>query len=78
MGSLKRLQVRLARLEARAAGLSDQGGQKMRPRTCNLYKLHVHTWATGGSFEDILEKDRDLTLWEEASKYGPVFLGLVR
>ena len=40
--------------------------------------LHVHTWATGGSFEDIAEKNCDSSLWETVSTYGPVFLGLVR
>ena len=50
----------------------------MRSRTCDLYEQHVHTWLMGGSFEDIPEKDRNPTLWEEASKYGPVWLGLVR
>ena len=77
MGSLKRLEKRLACLEARVGGAPNEGGQKMRYRTCNLYELHVHTWATGRSFEDIPEKDREPSLWEEASKYGPVFLGLV-
>jgi len=78
MGSLKGLRARLARLEARKGGSSKQGAPKVTPRTDHLHVLHVHTWATGGSFEDIPGKERDPSLWKTASKYGPVFLGLVR
>ena len=80
MGSLKSLRERLVRLEARkGGGSSSQGAPKAtHPRTDDVDVLHVHTWASGGSFEDIAEKDRDPELWETASKYGPVFLGLVR
>jgi hypothetical protein len=75
MGSLKKLRERLARLEARKGGSSSPGAPKT-PSTD--YLLHCHTWAAGGSFEDIPEKNRDASLWETVSTYGPVFLGLIR
>ena len=78
MGSLKKLRERLARLEARKGGTSSYGAPKVTPAGTDHLVLHVHTWATGGSFEDIPGKERDPSLWKRASKYGPVFLGLVR
>jgi len=62
MGSLKGLRARLARLEARKGGSSSQGAFKAAPPSEDIVVLHVHTWATGGSLEDIPEKDRDPSL----------------
>jgi hypothetical protein len=75
VGIRKQLEARLTRLEARVRGLPDPEAEWERER---LVELHYETWSLGGSFEDIPQKDRDPELWETASEYGPVFLGLVR
>ena len=76
MGSLraKALEARLARLEARVAAIPDpEEKEASNKRFC----LHMETWLLGGSFEDIPKEDRDLSLWDFAVSYGPVYLGLV-
>ena len=69
MGTQKRLEARLARLEACVAGLlkpeEEQEGER-------IFYLHYETYFDGGSFEDIPEKDRDPELWADACRYGPV------
>ena len=74
MGSLKRLEARLARLEASLKGLRNPEEEQEQRR---LADLHWAAWVLGGSFEDIPEKDRDLELWEIHCKYGPEFLDLI-
>jgi hypothetical protein len=74
VGSLKSLEARLTRLEARVAAITDPVEQEESER---VLLLHMETWFLGGSFEDIPKKDRDPSLWEHAVKYGPVYLGLV-
>ena len=76
MGSLRTnaLETRLARLEARVAAIPDPEEQEESER---VLLLHMETWSLGGSFEDIPKKDRNLSLWEHAVKYGPGNLGLI-
>jgi hypothetical protein len=74
MGSLKRLEARLARLEASLKGLRDPEEEQEQRR---LMDLHWAVWVLGGSFEDIPEKDRDLGLWEFQCECGPWLLELV-
>ena len=71
MGSLRSLEARLARLEARVAAIPDPEEQEA---TTERWILHVDTWSLGGTFEDIPKKDRDPIMWEDVAKYGPVFL----
>jgi hypothetical protein len=74
MGNLKALEARLARLEARVATIPDP---KEQNASTQGWILHVDTWFLGGSFEDIQEKDREPSMWEQALKYGPVFLKMI-
>jgi hypothetical protein len=74
VASLKSLEARLTRLEARVAAVPDPKEQEARDER---YNLHVVTWLLEGSFEDIPEKDRDPSMWETLSRYGPSYLGLV-
>lgn len=74
MGSLRTLEARLARLEARVAAIPDP---KEQDASTERWILHVDTWFLGGSFEDIQEKDREHSMWEDAVKYGPVFLKMI-
>ena len=74
MGSLKSLEARLARLEARVAAIPDP---EERDASTERWILHVDTWSLGGSFEDIPEKDRDPIMWEDVAKYGPAFLKMI-
>ena len=78
MGISKRLQARLARLEASVEALSDlEAEQEAEREWKRLSELHFLTWATGGSFEDIPEKDRYPVMWEGVMIRGPLSLGLV-
>jgi hypothetical protein len=76
MGSIraKAFEARLARLEARVAAIPDPKEEEASTKT---FCLHMETWFLGGSFEDVPKKDRDLSLWNLAVKYGPGYLGLV-
>jgi hypothetical protein len=74
MGSLKALEAHHARLEARVAALPDPKEQEARDERWNL---HADMWLLEGCFEDIPEKDRDPSMWESLSRYGPSYLGLV-
>ena len=74
MGIPKRVKERLARLEARVVSLPDPEAKWERER---LFKLHMLTWATRGSFEDIPEKDRDPRIWDSTVRYGGLDLGLI-
>ena len=78
MGISKGLQARLARLEAKVEALPDPvAEQEAELERARLFELHWLTWATGGSFEDIPEKDRDPEIWESVLRYGPILLGYV-
>ena len=74
MASLKSLEARLARLEARVAAVPDPEEQEARDER---WFLHTDTWLLEGSFEDMPEKDRDASMWESLSRYGPSYLGLI-
>ena len=78
MGIPQRLQARLARLEASVEALpgpvAEQAAERERER---LFELHMVTWSTRGSFEDIPEKDRDLEMWELFCEHGPLILGAI-
>jgi hypothetical protein len=74
MGISKHLQARLARLEAKVEALPDLEAE-LEWKT--PLELHFLTWATRGSFEDILEKDRCPIMWKGAEIRGPLSLGLV-
>jgi hypothetical protein len=74
VGNLKSLEARLAHLEARVAAIPDPKEQEARDER---WILHTDTWLLEGSFEDIPEKDREPTMWETLSRYGPSYLGLV-
>ena len=74
MGSLRALEARLARLEARVAAIPDPEEQEARHERLIL---HLDAWFIGGCFEDIPEKNRDASMWEFVLKYGPVYLEMV-
>ena len=74
MGSLRALEARLARLEARVAAIPDPQEQEA---SAERWILHLDAWLLGGCFEEILEKNRDASMWEDAVKYAPVFLQMV-
>lgn len=74
MGNLRSLEARLARLEARILAIPDPEEQKAREQ---VTLAHHETWLLGGSFEDVMEKDRDPALWDFVLKYGPVHLEMV-
>ena len=74
MASLRSLEARLARLEAQIAAIPDPEEQNA---STEKWILHVDTWFLGGSLEDIAEKDREQSMWEQAVKYGPVFLKMI-
>jgi len=61
-------------VEALPDPVAEQEAELERAR---LFELHWLTWATGGSFEDIPEKDRDPEIWESVLRYGPILLGYV-
>ena len=71
MGIPKRVEARLARLEASVKALPDPEAERERER---VFRLHQATWLEEGSFEDIPKKDRDPGLWEFNCKYGPTML----
>jgi hypothetical protein len=71
VGIPKRVEARLARLEASVKALPDPEAERERER---VFRLHQATWLEEGSFEDIPEKDRDPELWEFNCKYGPTML----
>ena len=75
MRSLKHLEARLARLEASVRSIPDRAEEEQEKK--KLLERHIHVWFSGGSFEDIPEKERDPELWEFSCEYGPVWLGLV-
>ena len=74
MGIPKRVEARLARLEASVKALPDPEAEQEKER---VFRLHQATWLEEGSFEDIPEKDRDPELWEFNCKYGPTILEMI-
>ena len=74
MGNLRSLEARLARLEAHILAIPDPEEQKAREQ---VLMAHLETWLLGGSFEDVVEKDRDPALWEFDLRDGPVYLEMV-
>jgi hypothetical protein len=76
MGSvtLRALEARLTRLEARVATFSDPVEEKERERILLLY---LDLWDREGGLEDVSEKDRDPIMWKAVSDYAPVYLEMV-
>ena len=76
MGSvtLRTLEARLTRLEARVAAFPDPVEEKERERILLLY---LGLWDREGGLEDVSEKDRDPIMWKAVSDYAPVYLEMV-
>jgi hypothetical protein len=76
MGSvtLRALEARLTRPEARVAAFSDPVEEKERERILLLY---LDLWDREGGLEDVSEKDRDPIMWKAVSDYAPVNLEMV-
>jgi hypothetical protein len=76
MGSvtLRALEARLTRPEARVAAFSDPVEEKERERILLLY---LDLWNREGGLEDVSEKDRDPIMWKAVSDYAPVNLEMV-